>query len=378
MKKLLNNIFKLVFLCFLSSFVAFYSCSNCADDVVYSSKNSTIPIDVISIDSALSTLFNFMECLDSKTGNHPEIESIETHFSNIAQSKDGENLPDVYAVNFKENSGFAVLGANTAVDDIVMVSENGHIDGESLLVSFDDSTTKVLDISSFPYYSEEDDDYYCTNNKISDFVNVCIKNTIDPGIYYAHTPSQKISKNYFTTTTPLLSICWSQSKPYNNYCFGNLLFNTKQHAVTGCSTTAMAMIVAHNEFPKLVVNEEVLDLAKIKTKKYATWLDNADQNHIALLMGSIFYGVYRIATSEFTLITPEQIRKRLKEFGYTNVIKHSPSEGLSNNVLAIISNMLSKNKPVFISAIPANFQGHSWVIDGAKYSNYNKSTFLPA
>lgn len=39
--------------------------------------------------------------------------------------------------------------------------------------------------------------------------------------------------------------------------------------------------------------------------------------------------------------------------------------------------MLQQNKPVFISAIPKKWsKGHSWVIDGAKYSSENKDRYL--
>ena len=60
----------------------------------------------------------------------------------------------------------------------------------------------------------------------------------------------------------------------------------------------------------------------------------------------------------------------MQDFGYTNVIKYADSN-LNNEMKRVIAQMLTDNKPVFMSAIPENpyfTSAHSWVIDGAKYS----------
>ena len=85
-------------------------------------------------------------------------------------------------------------------------------------------------------------------------------------------------------------------------------------------------------------------------------------------MGSIYNDVCKIAVKGATLITPEQIKKQFKRFKYSNVRKYK-SSSLSNEMIRAASSMLERGKPVFISAIPKEWRyGHSWVIDGAKYS----------
>lgn len=146
-------------------------------------------------------------------------------------------------------------------------------------------------------------------------------------------------------------------------------------ALTGCSSTAMAMIVAYNEFPQtLTINGSMIDYAGIKSGKTIESVSEPYVDYIALLMGSIYNFVKKVTTAGFTLITPKQIQKRMQEFGYSNVVKTDASS-LTSSMISKISTMLGDDKPVFISAIPKGLinwdSGHSWVIDGAKYSSNN-------
>ena len=83
------------------------------------------------------------------------------------------------------------------------------------------------------------------------------------------------------------------------------------------------MIVAYNEFPDtLVVSGDTINWETIKAYPYITWLPDEDQNDISLLMVSIYDHVKKIAVKKGTLITPKQIEKRMKDFGYINVVRH--------------------------------------------------------
>lgn len=135
------------------------------------------------------------------------------------------------------------------------------------------------------------------------------------------------------------------------------------------------MIIAYNEYPQtLTINGSNINYTEIKSKKTAISLSETYQNQIALLMGSIYNFVMKLTSSSATLITPKQIQKRMQELGYSNVVKADASS-LTSGMISKISQMLGDNKPVFISAIPKGMKnwggGHSWVVDGAKYSSSN-------
>ena len=121
----------------------------------------------------------------------------------------------------------------------------------------------------------------------------------------------------------------------------------------------------------LVINGTVIDYKSIKSEKYANNLDKVYQDHVALLMGSIYEYVVKSTSENWTMITPQQIKERMEEFGYSDVEKIS-GESLNETMVKKISGMLLQDKPVFISAIPKGIKnwsgGHSWVVDGAKYS----------
>ena len=98
-----------------------------------------------------------------------------------------------------------------------------------------------------------------------------------------------------------------------------------------------------------------------------------------LIIGSIFNNVNKRATKNYTLVTPEQIKRMFEKMGYTNVKKWSDSS-FSGTLIAETSSMLARRLPVFISAIPRGIsnweEGHSWVIDGAKYLDDYSDQYL--
>lgn len=139
----------------------------------------------------------------------------------------------------------------------------------------------------------------------------------------------------------------------------------------------MAMIAAFNEYPNtLIINNELIDWNGMKASTSANYLTSKGKDDVAQLIGSIYNFVRKIARPTYTLITPEQIKKRMQDIGYINVNKHSASN-FTYSMKKATSDMLAKDKPVFISAIPKNWtKGHSWVIDGAKYSSTESNTYL--
>ena len=180
------------------------------------------------------------------------------------------------------------------------------------------------------------------------------------------------------TVSPILNTAWGQGAPYNKYCKYRLLWiGPKRNASTGCSTTALAMIMAANEYPQnLIVKGDILDWNRMKSGTFVNNLTDKGKEDVALLMYDIYSKVRKVVTPWFTLITPEQIKKRMAKYGYTNVTKYSSSK-FTNSMIRKTSGMLAWGKPVFISAIPCNFtKGHSWVIDGAKFSSEDNTNYL--
>ena len=372
-------------------------------------EESDAPSEVIPLEKALASLEKFLKetegtMLPTKSMSMRRFKSIDTYYPSIPTKSFSDTLPTAYIVNFEDDEGFAVLGANVYVDDIVAVTESGSIDPETLWISFadesyssidDDSDPEEQSLDTVPSFSEEDEDYYSISNPDPSFVRECIMIAIheDPDATSGATPPSGSSGSNgspgtgggssgmgtttstiprldgLATVSPLLNYSWGQGSPYNEYCFRRNLVFKRKSAVTGCSTTAMAMIVAANRFPHtLTINDSLIVWADIMATFDADDLEDSVKNQVALLMGSIYNHVNKIAVKGATLITPEQIKKELVRFKYTNVRKYKGSS-LNLDMINAADGMLKDGKPVFISAMPKNWRhGHSWVIDGAKYS----------
>ena len=349
----------------------------------------------IPIEEALATLNEFLQAnkgdlLETKSGRPREIVSVFPYYGSHkgaqtetrATNGSVDNIPNAYLVNFGDGEGFAVLGANTAVAEIVAVTENGQIEDDLTVIfrdiheSYENNDPDDQQIDTAGYYCVEDDDFYSAAATNAEFVSECIRSAVDCRFEMGDDEGG-LNSPPLTIKEPLLNISWGQEDPYNKYCNRRNLAGKQKSAFTGCSATAMAMIVAHNEYPQtLIINGETLDWVGMKKKTLARDLTSKGKDDAARLIGSIYNFVNKIAQPEFTLITPEQIKKRMQGFGYTNVEKHCASD-FTYSMKKATSAMLADNKPVFISAIPKNWKyGHSWVIDGAKYSSTRSNTYL--
>lgn len=353
-------------------------------------------ISVIPLEDAMSSLEQFLSEVEgdfcaTRAGSTRKIESVDVHYSDLYATRSGESLPDAYIVNFEDDEGFAVLGANTAVASIVAVTEKGHIDPVTLSVQ--EGQEDNPDMSNFNWYCEEDDDYY-TMGPNTGIVTESIKNAIiklddgnqtipegggdsgnggNGGNGGSGNGGNGNGSNQYMTCSPLVMINWSQGSwgtpnVYNKYCYKTTLGGGIQYVHAGCSTIALSMIVATNEFPtNLYVHGTLLDYAAMRTYSNATWLPAEDQEYVSLLIGAIFNNVSKTFELDAgTCITPTAIKNLMPSMGYTNVAMLSGSN-FDSSMLSRVSSMLQGRKPVFVSAIEGLLGGHSWVIDGATY-----------
>jgi hypothetical protein len=364
---------------------------------------------VISVEDAMQTLDLFLSenpLPQTRSGEMRRYNKVFQYFhKNVNTRTDTdaattEGLPTAYVINFENDEGFAVLGANEAIPDIIAVTESGHIDpvnlqvngssniletdifndmDESEIIEFNENVT-ITDESLL--YSQEDEDYYVGYADADKLSSELIRQGIESSYrqYEMADPweggASGATSLKYSTRSPLLSYSWNQNSPYNSYCKRG--GKKQKGALTGCSTTAMAMIVAYNEFPQtLIIDDTQINYSGIKSGNSIASVTSTYKNQIALLMGGIFKDVKKITGGGFTLITPKQIEKCMESFKYSNVKRISASS-LTPSMIDKISTMLKDSKPVFISAIPKEvngyLSGHSWVIDGAKYSS--KNTYL--
>ncbi len=359
-------------------------------------KNSvTVPLD-----QALRTLEDFMaenegEMIMTKSSEPRVIESIDVRYAVRDSIEQEDSIPELYIVNFAEKEGFAILGATEDLPRIITLSESGYLDPVSLCVEIDsvsplrpDTTFTNSGIIPMPMefdnYCPDVDDYYVLTNP--NVINVFIDNGIQhrdesftrPGTDNILTeeglPAQTEIGAPFSTSLPMTQMHWGQGdwnniQIFNKYCYKKV-FGQRIHVLAGCSTVALALIIATNEFPQdYSVNGMVLDYSQMKRDTTFVLPDFFEKEHVSLLYGSIFHNVNRLfAFSEGTCILPSEIRQRMADLGYSDV-KMLKGNSFNQDMLEATSYMMQKGTPVFLSAVAGLLGGHSWVIDGAKYDS---------
>ena len=373
-------------------FSILYSCNNrssLASENVHSYSNDDF-VTIIPLEQAMASLEDFLQETDLFETNFTKAFLNRINYSvQIKYAKGAvpltkainDSLPSFYVVNLIDTLGVAVLGANSAVDPVVAVAENCNILCDSLSVilrSFHDVYDAVDSTELSPYFHEIDSIQYIDSGPkiVSQLLT-----TAEHFDYFAQNDKDNVLNDPQMNgyggpydpprrdIPPLLRTNWSQGKwheytLYNKYCLSSGL-----PVYAGCTTTAVAMIVAYNEYPSSIIydsNERALDYPGIKVAN-PTFLSLEKQEDISILYGYLFQSMpHLFALSSGTCIFPNQALMQFKRMGYNNVQMYS-SDSLNNTVHGqTIYCSLAAGKPVFISAAHG-LEGHSWVIDGGKY-----------
>ena len=316
------------------------------------------------------------------------------------KSQSGQNDFEqlVYVVDFEDEQGFAVLGADDRFVPVLVITEQGSspkniVDPPSL----DPGTTSPDGLTLDQLYCEEDDEYYLGGNEdmvgtlISDYIVKTMNGGVNPpgmddgsdpnpGDDDPTNPGEDIpgGGTDYTIVPALLNTKWSQNYPFNSDITHTDFWGRPRPI--GCTTTATIQILAYLKNVSLenkfgITNSTWYD---IENCEYGLANDPQLSSDLAVLGKKAADGIgviYNFAFSGQTFATPSAAKRYLKSLGYS---------GAKTNIgysLTKIKDMLKLRKPVLIGALPSNIKGHAWVIDGIyeqRNTSYpaNKQTLL--
>lgn len=172
----------------------------------------------VSVNEAKDIALSFMEIFQktsaaSTRGSRVEVENIEVIKVNKAATRSAgiENGMDtlIYAVNFSNHNGFALIGADRRTEPIFGIIDNGSFSTDSIN-------------PNFAYYLN-----LALGKAVYDITNDTVK--------FAQTRSIDEYENIYGSAYKLVTK-WGQEVPYNIYCPG---------PYTGCVTTAVAQILSY-------------------------------------------------------------------------------------------------------------------------------------
>jgi len=385
--------------------------TSCAKQEDYNLKESITPIEedaaIIPIETALESLNAFLletQMASTKSGEDRKVLSVETHYSNRFLTRSEQPFPDAYLVNFEDNSGYAILGANTLIDPIVAVIEDGNKTWDTIL------NYKEPEPSSF--------EKECLDPGISPdmLLLMCVNGALN-GKTVSHCPETK-NGPYTTEVLPLTS----------NYLFNQHVTychkSNRRFVLCGCASTALSIIVAYNNYPRIRADYELLNVSNcnsadgsglyyyignrnlyLKLSDYFTNYSsiptpNTDSQKLAILKkvdsnitshgnptsyglnysfyrtrykltSSIFYTLSNIIQGwDATGTMPGAVKTGLQDLGYTNVTQTQKSS-LTNAQIESLKDMLLANKPVIMCgwSLFGLDNSHYWVVDGIRQNS---------
>ena len=232
--------------------IGLVSCSKEMGEVDVVQSNTKVDgMEIVPIDVALGTLNDFLfhnSMTKTDVGGDRIVASVETHYSTDCFTKSGEQIPDAYLVNFEDNAGYAVLGANTNIDPIVAVIEQGNAEWDTLL----DPPTTESDSEDVEGDYDPSRDYLGPGIAPEKLVSLCIRGALYGESEESEAPVE-VTKAGTSTNIQLSTLNFGQNP---TYCH-----DINHHfATNGCASTALSIIVAYNKYPELLVDNEWLNL----------------------------------------------------------------------------------------------------------------------
>lgn len=375
------------------------------------SRNSETEIPVAE---AVAALNRFLDSTDPVTrGGRRTIARIDRvsaadMFSATTRSEEVPDAGDLlYVVNFAGDEGYAILGADSRLDTVLIVGDKGNFDplllgpsqdeaiplnpGRDSIPSpgFDPDFQIMPGLTADDLYCEEEDEYY-----IGAIGNVCPVDDLIVDLLVDYTMRHTIwagDKEEYDgphgggnlNVEPLLKTKWGQWYPFNMLV--THLDSSCNPRPIGCTTIAAIQILTY------LKNLSLRDNFMITT---STWADieqfiaspnnypseqiyKMREKDVASLAKSAADGIgvhYNYFGTGGTFALPVRVQRYLERLGYNVQRKKGFNRKRQDQIVASLHN----NRPVFIGALSENalsHGGHAWVIDGCKYHDESKNYF---
>lgn len=255
-----------------------------------------------------------------------------------------------------------------------------------VVVAGDDAVVPVLAYST-NYYAPLSDNLPKNFEGWLRYVDRVVSDARDRGLKANNATAQLWSQEYTPVDAVMLNTArWSQVAPYNNQC----PVESGAHSLTGCTQTAMAIIMKHHRWP---------EAAKGTTEPYETIYGLAvpqrDINHsydwdtmletyvegeyndveaeaVATLMADLGYAFKANYTAVDTSALPD-IEVLYNNFGYSPASRMiiSTNPGITyDSWVALLRREIESNRPIFYVGYTAENSGHAFVLDGVDANDY--------
>lgn len=195
----------------------------------------------LSVNQALNNLAFVYRNFDGKTQVAKRIRKVDvitrrdlnaSSTRGLTRSDIEEEAPLLYVINYENNEGFALLGADVQVPPIISIGDEGNFATQEYLDFVNSGTEEV--------FADLGDDTNVQNLQFA-----MVSNAINSNPVYPINPSFEYTDTaVLVKCWPLLKTKWGQGNPYNYYCTKDNLDGSTTQYVAGCVPVAVAQILA--------------------------------------------------------------------------------------------------------------------------------------
>lgn len=325
------------------------SCSNDLVEPAIKSADNTDATTRVDMQTALDRAEKMLAKIEGGKTRSRRVASIR-YLSIDGKTRSEGSLDSLYyIINYADNGGFAVAGADTRLDGIYAISEEGHLEESDVeenpgLQYFFDMLPdeECLDMLGKPGIGTGSGSGMGMDTTLLvlppiQFTDIDLSEKIGP---YIH-PNESH---------------WHQEDPFNNEC--PVKNGTRCHA--GCVPVATAIIMSYYEWPNSYGNN-VYDWQAMKNATLAngqiiaTYIPNLIRH---LGAGNNYDTSYNIGKDGSSSDTKAHYKRTFRHFGYQ---EPKDFKDFDNNALQAF--LKDSHGPVLVRG-NGNKDGHAWVIDG--------------
>ena len=370
-------------------------------------------LKIVPIEDALMKLEEFLfevKIQNTKDNKGISYSSIEPYFGQSTITKSGSAIPEAYLVNFANEEGFAILGANEDITPIIAVVEGGNTTWEEIM-----SPNVCLD-SELPENLLERE-LIGPGIAPEILLSMCVK-----GALYGQDDDETIEtkSTYMTTILPLLGEDYNYGQ-HRTYCHKN----NNKFVSCGCCSVAVSILLTYFKTSRMVIDRELISFNHFNVKdgegisycfpdgKYvyvrpADYFINSsvipttlnDSQMLELLtkidpdvidshgtptivaVENFYRTRYKVSSAVYYTLNniinqwkatgtmPNALINGLEDLKFTNVDKISEKNMTANQINTIID-MLADNEPVIMCgwSLGELSNSHYWVVDGIKHND---------
>ena len=253
-----------------------------------------------------------------------------------------------------------------------------------VIVAADDVVAPVLAYSTTYYAPLSGNLPKCFEGWLR-YVDCVVRDARERGLKPSPATAQLWSEEYKPVDALMLNTArWSQTAPYNNEC----PIDGDAHSLTGCTQTAMAIIMNHYRWPERAkgvteayITKFGLDVAARDLNHAYDWdnmietyvegeYNDAQAAAVATLMADLGHAFKAEYTATDTGAMPD-MAALYTNFSYSPashiVVRNGNSDEFWKGMLR---RELEANRPVFYAGYTSEWAGHAFILDGVDANDY--------